>query len=474
MSNNKLKLTLYYQPKGYYVGDIMPCGHKGTFYLYDQRDDRREGPLTYPFGWSLATTEDFVHYKNSGDSIKKAGDNDVDQFIYAGSVFIAEGKPHAFYTGHNRIWEHEGKTSQVLLHAYSDDFKNWVKSDQLVALTPQKGYDHGDWRDPWVIWNEEKKEYLLILGTRLEGPKTQLTGRVVHFTSKNLKDWEFKGDFWASKRFTAIEMPDIFKIGDWWYLVYTEYSEQSKTRYVMSKSLDGPWFTPADDAFDGRAYYAARSAFDGKRRVLFGWVATREDEDDSKPFQWGGAYVPHEVVQRADGTLGVKVVDSLWNSFVPPKQLKDVDFGSQYGSEEAKVLTDIGNTFKFEAKVSFSEGTRDFGLRLRKNFDTDESYEFLFSIVNGQLSFDKSPNYPWFQMFDKGLNRPLHLEANKDHDIKVIVDGTIMTLYINDVALNVRGYTAFGSGLAFAVSNGSLKVKDVQYSDKIQNPAERW
>lgn len=463
----ELTNKLYYQPKGVWIGDIMPYGKDATFYLYDQRDDRREGPITAPFGWSLATTKDFVHYKDYGDSIERGNDDDVDQFVYAGCVFEAEGKIHSFYTGHNRIWEHEGKTSQVLLHAYSKDFKNWVKSDQLFALAPQKGYDHGDWRDPWVIWNENEKQYLLILGARLEGPKTRQTGRVVYFTSKDLKNWAFQGDFWAPDRFTMVEMPDIFKMGDWWYLVYTEYSELSKTRYVMSKSLHGPWITPIDDAFDGRAYYAARSAFDGKRRVLFGWAASREDGDDLKPFQWGGTYVPHEIYQRENGTLGVQVVESLWESFAPASVLENITLESTYGRKETQLLKGTEHTFKFEADISFTPETRDFSLRLRKNEDTDESYEFLFSLVENELHFDVNPNFPWFRMLNKGLDRPLRLEANKEYNLKVVVDGSLFTLYIDGSALSVRGYSPFGDGLAIAVSDGRVQFNNIHYANTL-------
>ncbi|CAN6674909.1 hypothetical protein TRVA0_071S00342 [Trichomonascus vanleenenianus] len=474
MSDKKLIHNLYYQPKGVWVGDIMPYGKDGTFYLYDMRDDRREGPITYPFGWSLATTKDFVHYTDCGDSIKKGTDNDRDQFIYSGCVFEAKGKVHAFYTGHNRIWEKQGKTSQVLLYAYSDDFKTWTKSDKLPALVPQKGYDNADWRDPWVIWSEEKNEYLLLLGSRLEGPKTRQTGRLVYFTSKNLEDWEFQGDFWVSNRFTMIEMPDVFKMGDWWYLVYTEYSEQCKTRYVMSRSIDGPWITPADDAFDGRSYYAARTAFDGERRVLFGWVASREDEDDAKSFQWAGTFVPHEVYQRDDGTLGVKVVDSLWQSFAPAKPVKDIEVSSKYGRKESEVINETANTFKLEANVTFTPETRDFSLRLRKNFETDESYEFLFSMVDQQLRFDCNPNFPWLRMLANGLDRPLHLEPNKEYNLKLVADGSVLTLYVDGTVLKARGYTYFGKGLTAAVNEGCIKMTNIRYSDRIENPPDRW
>ena len=51
---------LYYQPEGIWVGDIMPYGKEGQFYVYHQRDTRNPGPFGEPFGWALATTKDFV------------------------------------------------------------------------------------------------------------------------------------------------------------------------------------------------------------------------------------------------------------------------------------------------------------------------------------------------------------------------------------------------------------------------------
>ena len=60
---------LYYQPEGIWVGDIMPYGKEGQFYVYHQRDTRNPGPFGEPFGWALATTKDFVDYKDYGESL---------------------------------------------------------------------------------------------------------------------------------------------------------------------------------------------------------------------------------------------------------------------------------------------------------------------------------------------------------------------------------------------------------------------
>ena len=291
---------LYYQPDGVWVGDIMPYGKDGSFYVYHQRDTRNPGPFGEPFGWALATTKDFVTYKDYGESLKRGTDEEADQFIYAGSVFEAQGCFHAFYTGYNREFLKAGKTSQTLLHATSQDGINWEKSKEALEIPPQSGYDRRNWRDPFVLWDEERQEYLLILGARKGEDKRKQTGRLVSFTSKNLEKWKFQGDFWSPGIFTMFEMPEIFKMGDWWYLVFSEYSDGNKIHYRKSKSLYGPWIAPKDDSFDGRAYYAGRTAFDGKRRVLFGWVPTRDGDDDKNSYLWGGTFVPHEVFQRED------------------------------------------------------------------------------------------------------------------------------------------------------------------------------
>ena len=210
-------MKLYYQPEGHWFGDCMPFGKGDTFYLFHQRDTRVPCPFGEPFGWDLALTKDFVHYEDCGTAIPRGGDDEQDQFIYAGSICEdREGRYHAFYTGYNRDYPAQGKASQVLMHATSEDLKHWTKTKDAVTFVPQPGYDPDDWRDPFVLWDEEKERYILILGARLAGNKNRTPGRTVYFTSKDLTDWKFEGDFWAPDLFTMHERPDLFNMGDWW------------------------------------------------------------------------------------------------------------------------------------------------------------------------------------------------------------------------------------------------------------------
>ena len=458
---------LYYQFPNTWFGDCMPFGKDGKFFLYHQRDTRRPCPFGEPFGWSLATTTDFVHYEDHGIAIDRGGDGDQDQFIYAGSVFEAEGKYHAMYTGYNRTFLAKGKDPQVLMKATSADLFHWEKNDEKL-VAPQPGYAPADWRDPFVLWNEERGEYMMILGARKAGPRVA-RGCTVWFTSKDLKNWDFQGDFWAPDLYSMHEMPDLFKIGEWWYLVISEYSHKNKIVYRMSRSLEGPWLAPADDAFDGRCYYAGRTASDGKRRILFGWVNTRDSWKDDAEWTWGGTFMAHEIYQRPDGSLGCKIPDSVLEAFAAPEVVaKDARIETVQSSKELP-LAEIPNKFcKFEAHLRFGKGTRAFGVRINEDVAVGDAYDFRFLAGENRLVFDKIPGSSENRIDNKGLERPIQLVPGKEYLMSVIVDDDIATIYMDGVALNVRMYNAKGTAISLYVTDGSLEIREANLSTKLQ------
>lgn len=455
---------LYYQPKGVWVGDMMPYGEDGTFYIYHQRDTRNPGPFGEPFGWALASTKDFVHYEDFGESLKRGTEEEPDQFIYAGSVFRTGQEYQAFYTGYNREYLKAGQTSQTLLHAVSKDKVHWKKSLRTLEIAPQEGYDRRNWRDPFVVWDEENQEYILILGARKGEDKRKQTGRLVWFTSKDLEHWEFRGDFWSPGLYTMFEMPELFQMGDWWYLVYSEYSAGNKIHYRMSRNLHGPWMAPRDDSFDGRAYYAGRTAFDGQRRVLFGWVPTRIGNDDKNAYLWGGTFAPHEIVQRPDGTLAVKPPDTLWNAFTSWKNIFCSDMKTIDTREETVVFSKMGETTAFETTCSFSEGTRAFSIKFYEDRENGVAYEYEFLIGENRVVFQKSPNYPWYQCFNIGLERPILLQPEEPYQIRLIVDHDIAVLYVNGTALCTRLCDRPKDSIALTVTDGELKTEHTRVS----------
>lgn len=456
---------LYYQSPDAVCGDFMPFGEDGTFYLFYLRDPRVGGrSMGKPFGWDLLKTKDFVHYEDLGNAIPHGTDEEQDQYVFSGSVIKALGQYHAFYTGNNMLFPQQGKPGQVQMHATSDDLLHWTKTDEDLDLMAQPGYDPDDWRDPFLLWDEERQEYRMFLGARKAGPKTQQTGRTVQFASKDLEHWEFRGDFWAPGLYTMHEMPDLFYMDGWWYHIITEYSHRSKMIYRMSRTMHGPWLAPKDDAFDGRAYYAARTfAMDGKRYLL-GWVPTKVGDSDKGAFQWAGTFVPHQLYQREDGTLGCAMPDTVRAAFVEGENLDDVTLAAAPARQEKVLREDGGDFFKLELDVSFQEGTSTFGLRFYGNQETGESYQYLFHVGENRVVFEKSPNWPWPDEQNIGQERPIHLEPGKTYHVDLIVDGTIATLYVDGVALNARAYRKFGTAVSAFATDGTVELKNITLS----------
>ena len=203
------------------------------------------------------------------------------------------------------------------------------------------------------------------------------------------------------------------------------------------------------------------------QRILFGWVPTRANEtdcanlrytpdSDKEDFIWAGTFVAHELYQRKDGTLGCRIPDTVWNAFKDEKKIDDVKLEKESGRALKHVLTHTGDCYRYEADVTFTEGTRGFSIGVRAQEADDEFYSFTFECPKDRVIFEKSPNWPWPQMNNMGLERLIRLTPGKKYHVQIIVDDTIATLYVDGVALNTRMYTSPGEGICLGAIDGSV------------------
>ena len=135
--------------------------------------------------------------------------------------------------------------------------------------------------------------------------------------------------------------------------------------------------------------------------------------------------------------------------------------------EETLLCEDTGSIAAFKTTVKFEEGTKEFSIRFYKDEETEVSYEYRFFVEENKVVFNKCPNYPWYQCFNIGLERPIKLEADKEYEICLIIDQDISTLYINGTALNARLCDHPGNGLALTVTDGTLEAKNTKIATKV-------
>lgn len=461
---------LYYQPEGGWVGDCMPCYHDEEFYLYYQCDHRLPKPFPdgEPFGWSLAKSRDMVAFRDFGEVLKKGEKFGREHCLYAGSVIHALGCFRAFYTGECKAYVGTDFPKEVIMFARSGDGIGWVKEPELTITAPD-GYEKDFFRDPYVFYDGGLGKWLMLIAARHKnGPKVRKSS-LVYYSSDDLEHWDFKGDLWYPEMYHLLQMPDLFQIGDWWYLFFSEYDDERKTRYRMSKSIFGPWIAPADDCLDGRAYYAARTIPVGDKRYLFGWNPTRRDGKDTDMWVWGGTAVMQELYQREDKTLAVKLPELFEKRFVRrPVEVCDFELSRCDGNDDRVIVTDSGSFYRLDFDVEFEESTYAFGIKMYENSEEDIGYAYHFSPGRNMVVFDKLPNYPWFTCMNRGLSRMLKLRPDETYHVTVIVDDDISVLYVDGVALNARMCEKPGSEIRFYVHGGGIRISNLRMFDDIK------
>ena len=91
-------------------------------------------------------------------AIPRGTDEEQDQFILPeASVKTEKESIMRFIPVTTEIIQNRENSSQVLMHAVSEDLKHWTKTQDAVTFVPQPGYDPDDWRDPFVLWDDESE-----------------------------------------------------------------------------------------------------------------------------------------------------------------------------------------------------------------------------------------------------------------------------------------------------------------------------
>jgi len=438
--------SIFWRPGNAWVGDTIPYCENGVFrifYLHDWRDPNHHPPGTE---WYQVSTRDLLHFTDRGQMIGKGRPGEQDASVATGSILKNQGEYHAFYTGYSRERKENGQPEQGICHATGTDLDHWSKSTQAPLFADTAIYEKDDWRDPFVFWNEETHEYWMLCAARLKDGPPRRRGCTALCVSKDLKSWDARPPFYAPDLYETHECPDLFHHEGWWYLIFSEFSDRSVTRYRMSRSLAGPWMTPVDDTFDGRAFYAAKTAYDGRRRLLFGWIPTRNENKDYAFWNWGGNLGFHEIVFLTDGTLGVKPPEEVRTSIRKQVPLTPVSPFGHAAFHEGSVELDARKGFasitlgqlpskwRLEATVRVSPDTRVWGLALHADQQLSRGYTIRMEPERSRMSVESYPRPDANSPFMMGLERPLTLPRNQDVHVTAIGDADIAVIYVNNQA----------------------------------------
>lgn len=466
---------MYYRaPEKAVCADVIPFYENGEFKLFYLRDYRDISVHGEGCPWCLLTSSDLVHFHDHGPVLLRGGKEEQDLYVFTGCCIRAGEEYMIFYTGHNPHLREKGLPEQKILRATSRDLLHWEKDRDFVFAAPDWLEMH-DFRDPFVFYDEERKEYCMLIAGRLKnGDPSSARGVTLLACSPDLTHWEVeKEPFYAPHAYFTHECPDLFRIGDWWYLVFSEFTDRIVTTYRMSRSPFGPWVSPKINSFDGHAFYAAKSASDGKRRILFGWNCIKQDERDDAPWQWGGTIIPHEIVQQPDGTLAVKCpqeVAAQYPDRLPVAAGRTMGSVSYQGGKyllggDGKSLCMLGampENGKIELSFTASDDCGDFGLLLRADAGVDAYYAVRFEPRFNRLAMDIQPRADNTRHTQVDVERWCPVVPGEKNKLLILFEGSVLEVYVNDkVAMSARMFDRREGDFGIFTHNTSVCFEEI-------------
>lgn len=466
---------MYYRaPEKAVCADVIPFYENGEFKLFYLRDYRDISVHGEGCPWCLLTSSDLVHFHDHGPVLLRGGKEEQDLYVFTGCCIRAGEEYMIFYTGHNPHLREKGLPEQKILRATSRDLLHWEKDRDFVFAAPDWLEMH-DFRDPFVFYDEERKEYCMLIAGRLKnGDPSSARGVTLLACSPDLTHWEVeKEPFYAPHAYFTHECPDLFRIGDWWYLVFSEFTDRIVTTYRMSRSPFGPWVSPKINSFDGHAFYAAKSVSDGKRRILFGWNCIKQDERDDAPWQWGGTIIPHEIVQQPDGSLAVKCPQEVAAQYpdrlpvAAERTMGSVSYqdGKYLLGGEGKSLCMLGampENGKIELSFTTSDDCGDFGLLLRADAGVDAYYAVRFEPRFNRLAMDIQPRADNTRHTQVDVERWCPVVPGEKNKLLILFEGSVLEVYVNDkVAMSARMFDRREGDFGIFTHNTSVCFEEI-------------
>ena len=433
---------LFFSREDARCGDVIPKyidGKYQLFYLKGWKNPKAPGVV---FGWHRMESEDLIDLSDDTPIGVRGGTGDL--------IRAKDGTWHLFAC----IFP-EGK--QYITHYVSPDgnLDHWQLQPDDTFGPDGVIYGFPDWRDPRIVYDEKNDEYRMYLAGRVNADHTQ-TGCVGLCVSRDLKHWEYREPVFAPMRFSgACECPDYFVTGDWEYLVFSSYTTLFGNYYVKRRLGSENWEIPSNHRLDARAFYAAKTAGDGKRRFLFGWNPTKETDifgfwpdklqaKDYRTWDWGGDMVIHEIRQLPDGDLALSLPAEKKALFRTKLSCKELLVHTCGNTQLLETIGDTPGTALFSADfICRPAETIEAGFVLHMKEDTREGYYIFLEPGRNRLvlrswlrlSEDGGKTFP----YDTELEVPVRTAKDGIYRLEILTEGETAAAYVNgEAAMSFR------------------------------------
>ena len=357
----------YWAPRGHnvWVGDPMCLYHDGRFrvhYLHDRRHHQSKW-RTGGHQFAQASTVDLVHWEHHPLTVPI----DAEQWLSCGTCncVVHDGVYYAFYGMHTGRMVPLEKTTHAHLTRQVEETGSFepipFEPEREVPIgaalaTSRDGINFVKERETLVraenmfVFLDPSTGLFHMVAPRY-GPRKGSCRRLV---SRDLRRWTLEdADFLPMGSVTPAnnsgECPCYFEWNGWHYII------MGRTGFWMSRNALGPYwenfsaggevFTPRWDIYDGLIVPQV-APFAGDRRILAGFLWGQTDDGG---ILYAGHHVYRELLQYADGTLGMK-----WPAEMIPRSGEPLPLSFQDAPPAVSVM---GNRVQIVAPEGFGYAT---------------------------------------------------------------------------------------------------------------------
>ena len=438
-----------------------------------------------PFGskwqnmtWGHSTSRDLIHWEPQEPTLLPDGLGT----IFSGSSAIDEANSAGF--GKNSIVTlfTSAANSQVQSLAYSNDggyTYTTYPGNPVLTLESEA-------RDPNMFWNEETKQWTLILAHALDH-------EMLIFTSPDLKSWTLQSSFGKGlgAQDGVWECPDLFELPvtgtqeKKWVLICNinpgGIFGGSATQYFTG-SFDGKTFKVDTDASGnvptkwldyGKDHYATVSWSDTPgRRTVIGWMSNWQYAAEVPTLQFRSA----NTLPREMGVF--KVDDQYYVSSKPSPELAALRGKITHNAKRIQVGKRAHTVSLPQENDGICEilmnvdAKRSKQLKMTLANKAQEKVTIIYDVEKETISFDRTQSgiVDFSQDFPAVTVTPTY-ENDGSVNLRLFIDRSSMELFEQEgrfVMTNLVFPTSPYTTLSFQAEEGSAKVNNLQiYSIKV-------
>ena len=454
--------------------------HDGMYHLFSQKNPN--APQLHFMHWGHYSSPDLVKWKE--EKIALAPEPGFDSYgVWSGTTIAGpDGIPVIIYTGVDGA-----KAGIGVAYPSDNELLEWTRANENpVVPRPPSGYDHMDFRDPY-LW-KTGDTYYMIVGSGLHNGG----GILWTYKSTDLIEWENiqhlyydndverSGKFWEMPFFYQLNEQDymlcvtpipwegkrartIYWIGSWENEIFTPYfTEPRKFEWIQENFLSPAVGTDEEG-----------------RSVYIGIIPEDRPSSDQVAAGWRQTFsIPRVMRLLKDSSIGHTPHPNLCRLREEHTRITNrvIEPGTNFNIPEI-----TGNQMELHFKIKYDSASA-FQIQVFKHEDTQEFTSIRFSTNFHYLIVDRKLSSLSNTLKDERSSR-YYFNHNDTLDVRIFLDHSIMEVFVDNlVVMSNRVYptreesnkidlvTIKGKAEIVSLDAWKLKGKTDQMEDLVCEP----